>query len=136
MIRFRLPPDGEDCLAFAYSPLLEAVLSLHVLVEPKHHALQHRWVRATRSLPASLRREIGALSFLYRWTLPDCVLPTGVAGYDGFAAELERLRRMRTDVVAFDLLRRLYDHGGVARPSRKRIFESPEVRAFALRNAA
>jgi DNA-binding transcriptional ArsR family regulator len=111
------------------------VLSLHVLAEPKHHALQHGWVRAMRALPASLRREISALSFLYRWTLPDCLLPPADSDYDGFDVEVSRLRRLRTEVVAFDLLRRLYDHGGGARPGRRRILAAPEVRTRALRQA-
>jgi len=135
-IRFELADEQDGVVAFGYSPLLESVLSLHVLAEPKHHALQHQWVRAMRALPASLRREISALSFLYRWTLPDCVLPSADSGYDSFEVELDRLRRLRTDVVAFDLLRRLYDHGGGARPARRRIFESPEVRATTLKRAA
>ena len=60
-IRFELGDDDDGGVAFGYSPLLESVLSLHVLAEPKHHALQHGWVRAMRALPASLRREIAAL---------------------------------------------------------------------------
>jgi hypothetical protein len=64
-IRFELGEEADGVVAFGYSPLYEAVLSLHVLAEPKHHALQHRWVRAMRALPASLRREIAALAFLY-----------------------------------------------------------------------
>ena len=44
-IRFAVPAeDAPDRIAFAYSPLQEAVLSLHVLVAPTHHALQHDWV--------------------------------------------------------------------------------------------
>jgi hypothetical protein len=38
-IRFCLPATAVENVGFAYSPLLEAVLSLHVLVRPKHHAL-------------------------------------------------------------------------------------------------
>jgi DNA-binding transcriptional ArsR family regulator len=134
-IRFELGEDQDGVVAFGYSPLLESVLSLHVLAEPKHHALQHGWVRAARTLPLSLRREITALSFLYRWTLPDSILPTATSGYDDFAAELDRLRRLRLDVVAFDLLRPIYDHGGGARPARRRVLSSPEVRKRALRQA-
>jgi DNA-binding transcriptional ArsR family regulator len=122
-------------VAFGYSPLLECVLSLHVLTEPKHHALQHAWVRRMRGLPASLRREISALSFLYRWTVPDCVLPAADTGYDGFEVELARLRRLRTDVAAFELLRPIYDHGGGPRPARRRVLASPDVRRKALRTA-
>jgi len=135
-IRFELGHDDDGVVAFGYSPLYEAVLSLHVLAEPKHHALQHRWVRAMRALPASLRREIAALAFLYRWTLPDCVLPNATSGYDSFEVELERLRHIRIDIVAFDLLRPIYDHGGGVRPARRRILSSPDVRARALRSAA
>ena len=134
-IRFELGEDQDGVVAFGYSPLLESVLSLHVLAEPKHHALQHGWVRAARTLPLSLRREITALSFLYRWTLPDSILPTATSGYDDFAAELDRLRRLGLDVVAFDLLRPIYDHGGGARPARRRVLSSPEVRKRALRQA-
>ena len=58
-----------------------------------------------------------------------------MGGYDDFAAELDRLRRLRLDVVAFDLLRPIYDHGGGARPARRRVLSSPEVRKRALRQA-
>jgi DNA-binding transcriptional ArsR family regulator len=135
-IRFELGEEADGVVAFGYSPLYEAVLSLHVLAEPKHHALQHRWGRAMRALPASLRREIVALAFLYRRTLPDCILPTATSGYDDVDVELERLRRVRIDVIAFDLLRPIYDHGGGARPARRRVLSSPDVRATALRHAA
>src|SRR4051812_49367400 len=134
-IRFELGEQQDGVVAFGYSPLFESVLSLHVLSEPKHHALQHGWVRAMRALPAPVKHEISALSFLYRWTLPDCILPSADSGYDSFDVELERLRRRRTEVVAFDLLRRLYDHGGGARPRRRRILTSPDVRAISLKRA-
>jgi DNA-binding transcriptional ArsR family regulator len=120
-------------VAFAYSPLQEAVLSLHVLAEPKHHALQHDWVRAMRTLRPSLRREIAALSFLYRWTLPNCVLPSATTGYDGFDVEIARFRKLPVGVVAFELLRPVYDHGGGS--SRARVFGDATVRSVALRQA-
>src|SRR5262249_13706029 len=106
-IRFQLAPGDEGALALGYSPLFSAVPSLHVLVEPKHHALQHEWVRAARSFRAGLRREIAALSFLYRWTLPNHVLPSAHTGFDDFAAELARLRALKTETAAFELLRPL-----------------------------
>ena len=95
-------------------------MSLHVLAEPKHHALQHEWVRSSRTLPVALRREIAALSFLYRWTLPNCVLPWATSADDSFEDELARLRALRPEVVAFELLRPLYDHGG-KQQSRRRV---------------
>jgi DNA-binding transcriptional ArsR family regulator len=88
-----------------------------------------------RALPTSLRREISTLSFLYRWTLPNCIVPSADADYDGFEAELARLRRLRIEVVAFELLRPLYDHGGGVRPARRRILGSPDVRTLALKRA-
>jgi len=133
VIRFRLATDEEGALAFACSPLLETVLSLHVLSEPRHHALQHQWVRAMRRLPPALKREIAALSFLYRWTIPNSVLPSADGGDDDFATELARLRALRTDAAAFELLRPIYDHGG--RRTRKRLLADPDVRAAALRSS-
>ena len=83
------------------------MLSLHVLVEPKHHALQHDWVRAARSLRPGLRREIAALSFLYRWTLPNCILPSARTAFEDFGTELTCLGSLRTETPAFELLRSL-----------------------------
>jgi len=134
-LRFDFGDDPEASLAFAYSPLLEAVLSLHVLTVPKHHALQHQWVRSMRSLPPALKREITALSFLYRWTLPDCILPSSITTYEEFDGELARLRALRPDVAAFEFLRPLWDHGGGVRPQRRRILGDPDVRAHAVKRA-
>jgi len=133
-IRFELDPADEAALAFGSSPLLETVISLHVLAEPRHHALQHGWVRAMRQLPSALRREIAALSFLYRWTLPNCVLPRPDGAEDDFDTELAALRALPVDVAAFELLRPLHDHGGAVR-SRRRILADPQVRSAALRTA-
>ena len=134
-IRFELAAGDEEALAFATSPLFEAVLSLHVLSEPRHHALQHAWVRGARRFDPALRKEIATLSFLYRWTLPNCILPAPDAGDESFADELARLRRLRPDVAAFELLRPLYDHGGAARPARRRVLADPGVQATAQRRA-
>jgi DNA-binding transcriptional ArsR family regulator len=133
-IRFALPADGAESLSFAYSPLLETVLSLHVLVAPKHHALQHPWVRQMRRLPPRLRREISALSFLYRWTFPNLVLPSATTPYDDFSTELAQLRRVPSDAAVFELLRPVYDHGGRVR-LRRRILADAGVRRVALANA-
>ncbi len=130
-IRFTLADDQEAALAFGYSPLLETVLSLHVLVGPKHHALQHEWVRAMRGLRSALRREIAELSFLYRWTLPNCILPSATTAYEDFDDELARLRSLRVEVAAFELMRALYDHG--SRP--RRTLADADVRATVLTRA-
>jgi DNA-binding transcriptional ArsR family regulator len=62
-IRFHLPPDALERVHFSYGPVLEAVFSLHVLVEPQRHPLHHPFVRRMRALPVALRREIAACSF-------------------------------------------------------------------------
>ena len=84
MIRFRLPDDAEECLAFTYSPLLETVLSLHVLVEPKHHPLQHPWVRRMRSLRPEVKRAVADLAFVYSRHVPDCFCPPTDAVFRSF----------------------------------------------------
>lgn len=132
-IRFQLSAEAPDRVSFAYSPLLEAVLSLHVLVQPKHHPLQHPWVRAMRRLDPALRREIEACSFLYGPIVADCFLPADVERYLQFDEELERLRALDESVLAYELTRPLYDHGG-AEPRDARL-DDPEVRAAVLRGA-
>jgi DNA-binding transcriptional ArsR family regulator len=111
-IRFAVPTHAVDRLAFAYSPLLEAVLSLHVLVAPKHHPLQHEWVRGMRALPPSLKRRISDFGFAYRRTMPDFVAPSADAEYSDFEQDLELLRSHDPGTLALEFLRPLYDHGG------------------------
>jgi DNA-binding transcriptional ArsR family regulator len=132
-IRFHLPADAPERVAFAYSPLLEATLSFHVLVEPKHHPLQHEWVRAMRALGPGLRREIGAFSFLYRGTLADVFLPASTDDYRDFALELDRLASLDERTLAYELTRPLHDHGG-AEPRDPRL-DDADVRASVLRSA-
>jgi DNA-binding transcriptional ArsR family regulator len=127
-IRFHLPPDAAERISFTYSPLFEAVLSLHVLTEPKHHPLQHGWVRAMRTLPAALKREIAAHAFLYRGTVADCFLPPDATQYGDFDSELRRFRTLPEKVLAYELTRPLYDHGGQA-PRRARLEDDVVRRA-------
>ncbi|GLZ76966.1 hypothetical protein Afil01_17730 [Actinorhabdospora filicis] len=102
MITFHLPASAVDRLAFAYSPALEAVLSLHVLIEPKHHPLQHEWVRRMRGLSPTLKREIAAFGFVYRSHFPAFFYPTPTGPFPGFADELTRLRAFTPEVLAFE----------------------------------
>jgi DNA-binding transcriptional ArsR family regulator len=127
-IRFSMPPDAAERISFTYSPLFEAVLSLHVLAEPKHHPLQHGWVRAMRRLPASLRRDIAAHSFLYRGTIADCFLPTDTPQYADFQTEVRRLRGLPEGLLAYELTRPLHNHGGKA-PRRARLDDDMVRRA-------
>ena len=125
-IRFHLPAFAAERLSFAYSPLVEAVLSLHVLVEPKHHPLQHEFVRRMRSLSPALRRRISELAFAYRRTMPDFFAPSADEGFGSFEDELERMQLHDDETLALELLRPIYDHAGRRDLS---LLEDPEVRA-------
>ena len=128
MIRIRFPSHAAEDVAFAYSPLLECVLSLHVLVGPKHHALQHGWVRQMRALDPALRRRIDAFAFLYRWTLPSLLLPDPLGAAEGFESELERILDLGGERQLEALGRTLYDHGGAGAGA----FDDPQARETML----
>jgi DNA-binding transcriptional ArsR family regulator len=132
-IRFELPRDAVERVALAYSPLLEAVLSLHVLAGPKHHALQHRWVLASRALPAGLRRRVADFGFAYVHGIPEFVTPGADGGYAPFEGELEALLELSELDLALGFLRPLYDHGGARDPG---VLADPEVRRAAVERAA
>jgi len=109
------------------------VLSLHVLVGPKHHALHHEWVRRARRLPVALRRRIRGFAFAYETVIPDFLLPHAHGELLGFDEELAVLRCLEADDAAFEFLRPLYDHGGDRDPA---LLHDDAVRAHAERNAA
>lgn len=111
-LRFRLPATATDRVAFAYSPLLETVLSLHVLAEPKHHPLQHRWVRAMRDLPADVKRGCNEFAFVFKGSFPDFLLPPASDVYRLFEEELTLLEQKDPAELVPALLRPLWDHGG------------------------
>ena len=112
IIRYRFSADPAESIAFSYSPLLEAVLSLHVLSEPKHHPLQHPWVRRARLLPAPLRREIADFRFAYDGFVPEFLMPTPGSPYRSFEEDLRELEQFDEPTLALGFLRPLYDHRG------------------------
>ena len=125
-IRYRLPAHAAERVALAYSPLLEAVLSLHVLVEPKHHPAQHPWVRACRRLPPALKGEIRAFAFAYRSYFPEFLFPGPGGQLPSFESELDGLGRHPPEWIAFEFTRPFYggavprDPGSLARPEVRR----------------
>ena len=131
MIRISLPERPVEHLAFALSPALESVLSLHVLVGPKHHALQHAWVREMRSLDPVLKRRIEAFAFLYRWQIPDLLLPSPLGPAAEFDDELVRIVALDPGVLLAGLGRPLYDHGGRGAAA----FDEPGAREIVLEHA-
>ena len=128
-----LPEHPEEHVALTVSPLLECVLSLHVLLGPKHHALQHAWVRRMRGLEPGLRREIEAFGFVYRRQIPDLLVPGVEAAPESFEQELVRLRRLAPALLLSALGRSLDDHGGGDREGQSR---DPARRRRMLERAA
>jgi DNA-binding transcriptional ArsR family regulator len=108
------------------------VLSLHVLVEPKHHPLQHPWVRRARSLRPALKRAIAEFSFVYRRHVPSLFGPSPDAELRSFEDELGRLRELDAATIALEFARPLYDHGGTQDAS---VLDHDEVRRTIVRRA-
>ena len=119
-------------MAFAVSPLLECVLSLHVLLGPKHHALHHEWVRRMRALDPALRRELETLGFVYRRQIPDLLTPRADDAPESFDQELARFRALPAELLLAGLGRPLYDHGGAG----ESVFREPGVREVMLERAS
>src|ERR1041384_4717107 len=81
-VRILVPETAGEHVALVYSPALEAVLSLHILVEPQHHPIHHEWVRAARRrLPADMKRLIAGFRFAHTSYLPPVLLPSALGGY-------------------------------------------------------
>ncbi|MFD3377519.1 MULTISPECIES: DUF5937 family protein [unclassified Streptomyces] len=128
-IVFRVPASGAERVAFAYSPAMEAVLSLHVLVEPRHHPVQHGWVRAMRRLSPALKREIDVFAYAVRSYFPEFLFPRPTGGLPDFADELAELRTADPDLVRLEFavpLLKPWPGGGEGRDPR--VLDSPEVR--------
>jgi DNA-binding transcriptional ArsR family regulator len=111
MIRVRFPNQLDETVTFGRSPLLECVLSLHVLAAPNRYAVHGGWLRRSRSLSRSLRRHIDELSFAYRRHLPDLVMPVP-GNLAVIEDELERLVSHPPQVLLPAFGRPLFDHGG------------------------
>jgi DNA-binding transcriptional ArsR family regulator len=133
MIRIALPAHPEEHVALAVSPLLECVLSLHVLLGPKHHALHHEWVRRMRALDPALRRELETLGFAYRRQIPDVLSSRADDAPESFDQELARFRSLPPELLLAGLGRPLYDHGGAGASAFRQpgVSEAMLERAFA-----
>jgi DNA-binding transcriptional ArsR family regulator len=94
-VRILLPEAAAEHVALVYSPALEAVLSLHILVEPKHHPIHHEWVRAARRrLPADMKRLIAGFRFAHTGYLPPVLVPSALGQYPTFEQEVQRLEEL------------------------------------------
>jgi len=84
-----------------YSPALEAVLSLHVLFQPRHHPHQHEWVRAARrKLTAVIKKELSGYRLGHATGLPALLMPPSDSppSAPDFDGELDRLRSHASDL--------------------------------------
>jgi DNA-binding transcriptional ArsR family regulator len=102
-IRIDITQTPRERVAVVASPLLETILSLHVLADPSHHALHHPWVRRMRRAPLWLRRELAAFAPAFALPLPAFALPAGDEREPRFEDELAELRRADAEVVAHEL---------------------------------
>lgn len=136
-IVFRLPPAAAERIAFSYSPVMEAVLSLHVLVEPKHHPVQHEWVRAMRRLSPTLKREIEAFAFAYRAYFPEFLFPSPSGEMPDFEGELRRLRDIDERLVRLEFAIPLDGEWSGREDQRDpAVLENPGARQLLYRRAA
>jgi DNA-binding transcriptional ArsR family regulator len=134
-IRLTFTDDDPAAIRVGLSPLVEAVLSMHVLLYPKVHAAQHPWIREMRRLPSGLRRELQAFRFLLDDAAPDCVLPPRLDAKVSFDVHLDAIARLDPGLLAYDLARPLFHWTGPAMGGAEAM-ESAEVRERALARAA
>jgi DNA-binding transcriptional ArsR family regulator len=133
MIRIKFDQGSEEHLVFTYSPLLECALSLHVLIAPHQHALLHGWVRRMRVLDPVLKRRLDGFAFVFRWHLPDLLIPGASAARESFEAELGRLPTYPRGLLLEEFGRPLYDHGG---RHGQGLYDDPSVRRTMLQRAS
>ena len=93
-IRFHLETITDAQIACGYSPVLEALISLHSVLEPKHHPVQHPWARRTRALPVRLREELRRFAFLFDGYAPNFFAPTPTRPFPIFDSEMERIANL------------------------------------------
>jgi len=110
-IRFHLATITNAQIACGYSPVLEALISLHSVLEPKHHPLQHPWARKTRSLPARLREDLRRFGFLFDGYAPNFFAPTPERPFPAFESELARIADLPVNEIVpeFEHSRRYVD---------------------------
>ncbi|MHB8464131.1 MAG: ArsR/SmtB family transcription factor [Acidimicrobiales bacterium] len=132
-IRIRIAAGATERISLVYSPLLEAALSLHVLIDPKHHSLHHAWVREMRGLPTGLKKAISSFAFCFRGYMPSVLTPGPTGEFPNFQDDLDRLRSIPLDVVRFEFTRPYY---GGALPRTPTALDDPAVRDEVLMRAA
>ncbi len=103
-VTFRFPNDHPiDLIGFAWSPLLEAVLSLRAVVQPKRTPQHLPWARRARDLPDDLLAELRLLFRAFEPGVPSS-FEVGLHGDSPtFEDELAAFRALDPAVVAHDV---------------------------------
>jgi len=110
MIRFQLGLADLASTSFAYSALLETVLSLRMWTHPGHYAEQRPLFERMR--PAFERLDTGLLTALVasnRW-VPDILTPRPRGPWSDVRAELEMVRAEPPEALQADLRRTFLPH--------------------------
>lgn len=111
-IRIRIPESPNGLVHVAPAPLCEAVLSLHVLMHPKEHPLQHPWVREMRGLSPALKREIRAFHFLYSDITCDFMLPERADAPQSFDDALAAFAALPAERAQYEIARPTFHYLG------------------------
>ena len=104
-IRVHVPVSHAGLVHVAPAPLVETVLSLHVLMHPKEHPLQHPWIRNMRTLSPALKREIRAFWFLYSDITADFMLPERADAPQSFDDALAAFATLSPERAQYEIAR-------------------------------
>jgi len=128
-IKLRLPAVDADHVVVGVSPMSEACASLHVLLHPWAHPVQHPWVREMRSLPADLKRDVRAWGFVYDSAAPDCFLPPDARTELTFEESVGALEAMEPEQATYELLRPFFFYSQPASGGAEAL-DDPAVHEF------
>lgn len=135
-IRIELANDNSRATRFATSPAVEAVLALNALLFPSDRPLQHPWIRSTRALPVSLRREFRAFGFVFDHALPDVLLPKPTRATEvPWQTTMDELRQLDAGHAGYELLRPAFHYVLPGAPTGPDALDDDAVRAIVLQRA-
>ena len=100
-----MPAEAADRCQVIVSPLLETVLSLQAVLDPRLHVGEYLFVRRAHDLPRSMRKEIRNFSFCLGGYLPQFLFPRSASS--SFGDELAELQRIGAKQAASELTRSL-----------------------------
>jgi DNA-binding transcriptional ArsR family regulator len=103
MIIWRFTPGDVARIRFAYSPILELILSLIVVRTPSRHTLHLPWIQTVR--PALVRIELSELFALVpvRGPTADFLTPSPTTALPDITEELQLLRQTPPDRLVADV---------------------------------